>query len=260
MNSLTELFPESKLHTRDGEAPTPLYFRLYSLLRAAIIDGTIAHAAQMPTEQQLSEYFDVSRITAKRAMDELAAERLVERQRGRGTHVIYNYRPQPVKAPLVGMLEEIESMARHSEVNVLECKHLLPPARVRADLGLAQGEKALLLQRVRSRDGQPFAYYSSWTAGLAKSVSRRQFSRSTRLEVFRKQGLEITHVTQTITAVAATAELASHLSSNSGEPLLHLLRKSYITAGKNEELVDILEVFYHPDRFQYQMDLQIENP
>jgi len=259
MESLAEIFPDAQLQTRDREAPTPLYFRLYSLLRAAILDGTIIHRAQMPTEQQLSEYFKVSRITAKRAMDELASESLVERQRGRGSHVIYQYRPQPVKAPLVGMLEEIESMARHSEVMVLACKRLLPPANIRSALGLAEGEKALLLQRVRSRSGQPFAYYNSWTAGLTKTVSRRQFTRSTLLEIFRKQGLDITHVTQTITAVAATTELANHLNTHVNAPVLNLIRQSFITKAKTEKLVDVLEVFYHPERFQYQMDLQLDN-
>ncbi len=259
MKSLAEFFPDAQLHIREGEAPTPLYFRLYSLLRGAILDGTIIHRAQMPTEQQLSEYFNVSRITAKRAMDELATEGLVERQRGRGSHVTYKYRPKPVKAPLVGMLEEIESMARHSEVTVIECKRLLPPANIRSALGLPEGDKALLLQRIRSRNGQPFAYYTSWTAGLMKTVSRRQFARSTRLEVFRKQGLEITHVTQKITAVAATAELATHLNTAVDAPILNLIRQSFITNNKNEKLVDVLEVFYHPDRFQYQMDLRLDN-
>lgn len=258
MDSLAEVFSDSNLQTKPGEAPTPLYFRLYSLLRRAIINGTIAHGAQMPTEQQLSDYFDVSRITAKRAMDELAGENLVDRQRGRGSHVIYQYRPKPVKAPLVGMLEEIESMARHSEVTVLECKAMLPPADIRSALGLGEGKKALLLQRIRSRDGQAFAYYHSWTAGLTKKVSGRQFSRSPRLEIFRKQGLDITHVTQTITAVAATAELAAHLNTKIGAPLLNLMRQSFITEGKSEKLADVLEVYYHPDRFQYQMDLQLE--
>jgi hypothetical protein len=49
----------------------PLYHQLYSVLRGAILDGTIAYDAQMPTEQQLAATFDVSRITAKRAMDDL---------------------------------------------------------------------------------------------------------------------------------------------------------------------------------------------
>jgi GntR family transcriptional regulator len=191
-------------------------------------------------------------------MDELAAESLVERRRGKGTHVIYEYKQQPVKAPLVGMLQEIESMARHSEVEVRSCEKLQPPAEIREELGLAPGETALLLERTRSRDGAPFGYYVSWTAGLKGKVSAKQFATTPRLEIFRKQGLDIAHVTQTLSAEAATAEIARELETTVGGPLLSLTRRSYSKVNGKEELVDILHVLYHPDRFKYQMDLKAE--
>jgi len=258
MQTIAEIFSESQLKTLEQDIPTPLYFRLYSLLKNAILDGTIETGAQMPTEQQLAETFAVSRITAKRAMDELAAENLVERHRGKGTHVIYEYTPRPVKAPLVGMLQEIESMARHTEVLVLECKKQVPPGAVREALGLADKDKALRLVRVRSRDGQPFGYYDSWTSGLNKGVSKRDFQKSPRLAIFRKHGLKITHVIQTISAVAASTELAQHLETEPGAPLISLVRESFETRKGKEHLVDHLHVFYHPDRFQYRMDLELE--
>jgi GntR family transcriptional regulator len=259
MNSIADIFSENQLQTLKQDIPTPLYFRLYSLLKNAILDGTIGNGEQMPTEQQLAETFKVSRITAKRAMDELAAEDMVQRRRGKGTHVTYQYSPQPVKAPLVGMLQEIESMARHSEVKVLDCKKLTPPAIVKDALGLEGKDKALHLVRVRSRDGQPFGYYASWTSGLSKPVGKRDLLKSPRLEIFRKQGLKITHVTQTISAVAATAALAEHLETEVGAPLISLIRHSFETRKGQEHMVDYLHVFYHPDRFQYQMDLKMDD-
>jgi GntR family transcriptional regulator len=258
MSSIAEIFSESQLQALQQDAPTPLYFRLYSLLKNAILNGTIANAVQMPTEQQLAEAFGVSRITAKRAMDELAVENLVQRRRGKGTHVTYQYSPKPVQAPLMGMLQEIESMARHSDVRVIDCKLQAPPGSIREALALPGQDKALHLLRVRSRDGLPFGYYESWTAGLAKPVSKRDFLKSPRLEIFRKQGLKITHVTQTISAVAATEELATQLQTEVGAPLLSLVRQSFETRGNKEQLVDHLQVYYHPDRFQYQMDLQLD--
>lgn len=259
MDPIADIFSESQVKALSQDAPTPLYFRLYSLLKDAILNGTIDNGAQMPTEQQLAETFGVSRITAKRAMDELAAENLVERRRGKGTHVTYQYKPGPVKAPLVGMLQEIESMARHSDVKVLECKRMKPPADIRDALGLADTDKALYLLRVRSKDGQPFGYYASWTSGLEKAVSKKDFSRATRLEIFRKQGLNISHVTQTISAVAASAELAGHLGVAVDSPLLSLVRHSFETHGGEEHLVDYLQILYHPDRFQYRMDLNLND-
>ncbi|MCH7537931.1 MAG: GntR family transcriptional regulator, partial [Proteobacteria bacterium] len=54
----------------------PLYHQIYTALKDAIMNGTITFGDKMPTEQQLVSVFDVSRITAKRALDELAAEHL----------------------------------------------------------------------------------------------------------------------------------------------------------------------------------------
>jgi GntR family transcriptional regulator len=259
MNKISEIFSETQLKTLEQDIPTPLYFRLYTLLKNSILDGTMEYGAQMPTEQQLAETFAVSRITAKRAMDELAAEDMVERRRGKGTHVTYEYRPQPVKAPLIGMLQEIESMARHTEVKVLECKKLIPPGDIRKALGLQDKGKALRLVRVRSRDGQPFGFYGSWTTGLKKPVGKREFKQSPRLEVFRKQGLKISHVSQTISAVAATTELAEHLNTETGAPLISLIRESFTSGADGEKLVDYLHIYYHPDHFQYRMDLELDN-
>ena len=95
-------------------SPTPLYHQLFSILKARIVDGTLSLGLRLPPEERLADLFKVSRITAKRAMDDLADEGLVERRRGRGTHVIYQYSPKPVHAPLTGMLLEIQSMARNS--------------------------------------------------------------------------------------------------------------------------------------------------
>lgn len=258
MSSIPEMFSKAQVQTLQEDAPTPLYFRLYSLLKNAILDGSIDNGAQMPTEQQLAEAFSVSRITAKRAMDELASEDLVERRRGKGTHVTYEYTPQPVKAPLVGMLQEIESMARHSDVKVLECKKRKPPTHLRDLLGMGDEDKALHLMRVRSREGQPFGYYDSWTTGLDKTVKRRDFEKSTRLEIFRRHNVNITHVTQTISAVAANEELARQLETNVGAPLISMIRHSFEMRDGQEHLVDYLHLYYHPDRFQYRMDLELD--
>ncbi|MFT7286241.1 MAG: GntR family transcriptional regulator [Halieaceae bacterium] len=258
MDSLSAIFGQAPLRELRSDVPTPLYFQLYSFLKQAILNGTVANGMQMPTEQQLAESFKVSRITAKRAMDELAAERLVNRRRGKGTHVTYEYVPKPVQAPLIGMLQEIESMARHSDVRVINCKRATPPLAIASILGVGAGEKALFVTRVRSRDKQPFGHYASWTTGLNSSLSKKDFQTTPRLELFRRQGLEITHVTQTISAQAATQDLAERLDTSVGAPLISLIRHSYTTAAGAEKVVDYLHGLYHPERFEYQMDLRLD--
>lgn len=257
MVPISDIFSEPQLRALQEEVPTPLYFRLYSLLKSAILDGTIATGVQLPTEAQLADTFAVSRITAKRAMDELAQEGLVQRRRGKGTHVIYRFKPKTVRAPLISMPQETESLARESEVKVIECKHQTPPAEIRDALALADSDTALHVVRVRSHKGQPFGYYDSWTIGLKKTVGKREFSKSTRLQIFRNHGLKIDYAKQTIGATSASPNLAKHLDTQVGTPLLSLVRHSFQTRGKNQHLVDYMQLFYHPDRFQYQVDLEL---
>lgn len=258
MTASPGVFSERDLTRLQKASPTPLYYQLYSLLQARILDGTLPHGQRMPTEEQLAGTFGVSRITAKRAMDELAAEELVERRRGKGTHVIYRYRQRPLRAPLTGMLQEIESMARNSHARVLECEMLQPPQGIREELELDPGEPALHLVRLRERAGRKFGYYVSWTAGVTPPADRRVLERTPRLSYFRDHGLEITHVTQTLSAAAASGEVAAGLEVPEGSPLLSLVRRSYHRHGTRELLRDHLHVLYNPEHFQYKMDLKLE--
>ncbi len=130
---------------------------------------------------------------------------------------------------------------------------------IAAELGLGAGESVLYLERVRSRDGQPFGHYASWTSGLDAKLGKRVFSKAPRLEVFRENGLRITHVTQTLSAAAATEELARNLDTEVGAPLIEMIRHSFTTVGGEERMVDYLHAHYHPERFQYQMDLTLDD-
>lgn len=242
-------FPQTKLI--EG-SPTPLYYQLYSVIKQNILNGTLEDGAQLPTELGLSERFSISRITAKRALDELAAEGLVARRRAKGTHVTHHYEPKPVKAPLVGMLQELEFLGKHSDAKVIEVVQARPPANISNEFGLAEGETLLKITRVRSRGNEPFGYYTSWSKGLSQHTDKSQLETTTRLEIFRMNGINISHVKQILSAKSATLEVAKELGVEPGFALLSLTRRSF---DKEENLVDFLHVRYHPDRFQYHMDL-----
>ena len=259
MTEIKSLFSQKQREALSKDSPTPLYFQLYKLLNNCIIDGTFEKGMRLATEKQFSKEFGISRITAKRSLDELAEEGLVERNRGKGTHVIYKYKPKPVHAPLVGMLQEIESMARNSRALVLDCEMLQPPQAIRDELGLESGDTALYLERIREREDLRFGYYISWTVGVKKPRNPKIFEKTPRLTYFRQNGLEITHVKQTISAVGASAEAAEALGVEIGSPLLSLTRRSFNQVKKEEHLMDHLQVYYHPERFQYRMDLTLDD-
>lgn len=253
---LNSLKSDWQLARHGSMAPVPLYHQLYSVLRAAILNGTIPHDAQMPTEQQLTEAFDVSRITAKRAMDELAAEKLVSRSRGKGSHVTYHYTPKPIRAPLVGMLESLIDMGEHSIVRVISNEKVVPPADIRERLNLAEGELAHKVIRVSSsEEGEPYAYYVSWTVGVTKAFTRRKLESTPRVKLLRENNIILTRMEQLLSATNASGRIAAELEVEPGAALLSVRRFGYM---KNGKMVDVLDGLYNPKRFQYAMEMSID--
>lgn len=234
----------------------PLYHQLYLVLKNSIMNGTVEMGSQMPTEQQLSDTFDLSRITVKRAMDELAADNLIARRRGKGSHVTYEYQPEPVKAPLVGMLENVEEMGKHSQVKVLSMDELVPPADVRSVLGLDTNRRATKVVRVRSNEvGSPYAYYVSWTLTPKSGFTKENIENKTRLSILRENGIRVSKVEQTLGAESAQEDVASLISVAIGSALLSLTRHSYDDQGN---VIDVLFGLYNPEMFTYRMELGLD--
>lgn len=250
---------DTQLAVLSADRPTPLYYQLYSYLRARILDGTFAHGDRLPTENELALEYSVSRITSKRALNELAAEGLVERHRGKGTHVTFRFRPEPMNAPMVGTLQEVESIGRLSAAIVLDCRHLPPPPEIREQLALPPGVETLHLARVRHKDGLRFGYYRSWTVGMDLPEDPGVLETVPRMTYFRQRGLEVASIRQHITARAAGPDASQVLGVEPGSPLLSVTRQAFKGPGQTGEIVDFLHIVYHPTRFEYRIDLDLDH-
>lgn len=238
-----------------SDLPTPLYHQMFSLLRDRILSGEIARGTRIPTEFDLAEGFGVSRITAKRALDELAAEGLVERRRGKGTHVIHRSRPKPMSSPLTGLMESLEVLAKHTVVKLLQFRRAIPPEPIRQLFDTPPDEALVQAIRLRLRGNMPFGYYISWTLTDHEEFSEAGLSTNSRLKLFEAAGIQFKQVEQVLSAVNADAISAMHLDVEPGSALLSLERRSYDEEG---QMVDLLNVQYRPDRFSYRMKLDVE--
>ena len=57
----------------------PLYLKILRDLEDKIASGQLAAGDQLPTEKELAEQYHVSRITSKRALNELEQQGLIKR-------------------------------------------------------------------------------------------------------------------------------------------------------------------------------------
>ena len=241
---------------RGALAQAPLYHQIYSVLRSSILDGSIPYESQIPTEKQIVSAFDVSRITAKRAMDELASEKLIVRARGSGSYVIYRFIAKPVRAPLIGMLESLIDMSEHSIVRVVSVEWVVPPVDIGKKLELSPTDRVYKVIRVSSNEeGEPYAYYVSWTIGTTRGYTKRQLELQPRLKLLRENGIILTEMQQKLSAINAPPQIAEELDITQGAALLAVRRLGCISDGT---VVDILDGFYDPQRYQYAMVMSVD--
>ncbi|MEQ8840261.1 MAG: GntR family transcriptional regulator [Acidimicrobiales bacterium] len=193
---------------------TPRYQLIADDLRDRIRTGGFTAGRLLPSEATLSEEFSVSRVTVRRALEQLREIGLIDSQQGLGWFV----EGDPVRQPL-GELDTVEQQlaasGAESTRKVLDFAFIDAPARVAEALGET---RVLEVRRLNLADGEPFARVTVWCPeGLATRFSRHDVEARPFYELLdvRVRGAE-----QTIAASAASATDAALLNVPTGSPVL----------------------------------------
>ena len=238
----------------DADSPSPLYFQVFTVLHDAIVKGVIAAGSRMPSEKEISDGFDVSRITARRTLVELAAKGLVVRHRGKGTFVSKSERPEPIIAPLGSNAESLGDLGPGTTLTVLQKRMAVLPHDLQEAFSLGPTTRVCQLVRVRSAMGQPFAHYVSWTPKFSAATPKKDFEGGSRLALFERYGLRIARMERFLSAEGAAPDVARAVDGPSGKPLLKLVRFSYDAQG---QLQDHLVARYNSDLFSYRVETKV---
>ena len=247
----TETAPATTLV--DMRLPTPLYHQVYLVLRDKILSGVYPFDSLLPSEQETSDTFGVSRITAKRALNELADDKFVVRERGRGTRVVYRAVTPPVQANVEGLLENLLAMGLKTKVELLAFDYIGADAEVSRVLQCDGGCTVQRAVRVRRLEDEPFSYLTTYVPeDIGRSYSRADLATQPLLTLLERSGNVVSRAEQMITATLADAEVSAALDLELGTPLLSIHR---VVFDQNERPIEFITALYRPDRYQYRMML-----
>lgn len=238
----------------DESLPTPLYHQIYLVLRERIRRGELEAGRTLPGEQELAKAFSVSRITVKRALNELAGDRLVTRHRGRGTIVAGDAVIPMVRGSFDNLIDSLKIMGLETELELLEVRDTKADAFVAERLGLEPGAPVQLAVRLRKLKGEPFSHLLTYVpAEIAGRYTKQELATTPLLTLLERVGAEVTEAEQWISAAAAEPQIAAALEVNSGSPLLKIERVMRAARGVP---VQFICGHYRPDRFQYHFTSQ----
>ena len=227
--------------------------QVYLVLHDRILSGAIGFGAKLPPENELADHHSVSRVTVRRALGELARERLIERRRSAGTRVIYRPSPAPITADISGVLANIADMGRRTAVKLLSFDYVPAEGAVAQALEVASDQLLQRSVRVRSVDGLPFSYLTTHVPeSVSVTFTRQELASRPLLELLERAGVKVEHARQRISAGLATPDVAEALGVRSGSPLIELVRVVYDQSGRG---VEHLHALYRPDRYAFEIDL-----
>lgn len=233
---------------------TPRHEQISRWLRDRIEEGAYATNEQLPSENDLSERFGVSRVTVRRALQTLEGEGLIYRRQGLGSFVA---EPR-VKQGLVRLTDFTQDMERAgltaSSIVMHYEREGASPAVADA-LGVEPGATVVRLDRLRLGDGMPVAFDRTWlTLYYGQLLDGHDLQPTTIYRLLEQEyDIPVLGGRYRMEAVNAPADVAEALGVPRGRALLAVNRISF-TVG--ERPIYYQRRFYRSDRVTYELELR----
>lgn len=200
----------------------------------------------LPSERDLMQQLGVSRMTVRRAIEQLVRRGLVYQVHGSGTFVAD---PEVVTKTLrlTSFTEDMVQRGLTPSARVLQTARVTAGADVATQLRIAPGTEVLMLSRLRSADGKPMAIEYVHLPALDLEWSEIDPT-SSLYDQMQSAGYRVERAAQTIEAVNLDPSQALALEQAVGAAALRVTRVSYTDSGQPVELA---QTIYRGDRYHF---------
>lgn len=228
----------------------PAYIRIHDAVKKQIDDGFWEIGQRLPSERDLADDYEVSRMTLRQAITLLVEEGILERRVGSGTYVA-SHRVQEKMRGTTSFTEIVRSQGKTPSSQVVSYQRKPANETEIQQLQLKPSDYVVRMERVRYADNMPLVFE---VASIPEKLIR-EFKREDITEHFFQtltdNGYEIGKSQQTIYAKNASERVANYLKVPKNHAVLALTQVSYFTDGRPFEYVHSQ---YVGDRFEFYLE------
>lgn len=233
----------------------PLYMVIYNDLLKKIKEGYYKKNELMPAEPELQKYYGVSRITIRRAMQELQDRGYITKFSGKGT--IVNDKKlsfEVVKGD--SFSNEVKMKGLQSSSILIEFGELIPSPHIQASLNLGKDDKVYYIERIRKIEDEVIGLQKSYiTKKNNIRLKKEDFEKNTSLyELVGAAGVILDEAVENMEAILPTEEIAKKLGVSKDTPIFYRERVTYDIFSSPIEYV---EMFYCSSNYKYKVKLKI---
>lgn len=230
----------------------PLYKQVYDLLTARLVEGYWKPSQLLPSEMMLAEELGVSQGTVRKALNQMVAEKMLQRQQGKGTFVAEHTQESD-------LFRFFRLREPHGEIAIPETVVLGSSRRTASDdeakkLNLDANALVVELTRVRSIHNKP-AIIEKVIQPLSvfPDIDKNTDLPNALYILYQeKYGITIMSVNDEIRAVEIPDAYTQHLDLAKGSPVLMIERSSVNIDGR---VVELSTAYCSSDNFIYSVQL-----
>ncbi|APG46159.1 GntR family transcriptional regulator [Phaeobacter porticola] len=235
------------------DAAGPRYVRLRQRIEDGVESGLLPKSAPLPAEREIATLTGLSRVTVRRAMQDLVDRGIVVQRQGSGSFVSDGTpKVEQSLSKLTSFTEDMERRGYDTSVEWLERGiHTPSPEEVMA-LALTSGEAVARIARLRSANGRPMAIER---ASLPVDIlPNPQAVQGSLYEVLEQSGNRPVRALQRISAINLPEREAQMLGVEPGMAGLSIARTSYL---RNRRVVEFTRSIYRGDAYDFVAELRL---
>lgn len=232
----------------------PLYFTIKKDIINKIQNHFLLPGDILPTENQLCKDYNVSRVTIRRAIEELIASGMLERQLGQSARVSESVIPRSLNN-LTGLHEELETKGIKCSSFILSDEIITtPPSEIISRMNISEETPLQWIERLRYANGKSLCYQTIYlnTSICGNIDSRNLVSRSLYKTLITEKKVNISTAEQTIEACLSDHRVSALLELPQLSCLLKVSRTAYDSNGK---CFEYSESSYIASRYKLSMTL-----
>ncbi len=198
----------------------PLYMQLKNIIKGKIDSGEIGINDKIPSEAELAEQYEVSRITVRSALSELVTDGYLVKKQGKGTYASKPKLSRPIEDSL-GFSESCKAAGFEAMSVVLKREVLPATDKLKDMLKLSEKDQVLYIQRLRLANGEPLMLENNYYSYNNYSFLMKEPLTGSLYDLLREnKNIDCDRSLKTIISViTADQEKAKILNVSIGEPL-----------------------------------------
>ena len=226
----------------------PRYREIARELKEQIQVGHYKEHQTIPSEPELAKLYDVSRMTARQAINELVYEGVLYRVKGKGTFVNHQKYEKSIHG-LTSFSEDMIQKGFKPSSRLISQTVRLANEIVASKLQIKEGQEVIELKRVRMADEEPMAVEIVYLpVQIIKSLPDDIGAISLYDYIEKELGLLIDYSIQEIEAISLEAPISTYLEVEAGAPCLLICLQSYLKSG---QIFEYVESYYRADRYKF---------